>query len=454
MWRFHILRSCGISRCLLLVLSALVCCFASFDSVQAQQQCYLYVGSGGQTFATAEEAGQSELPQGSCNVNVFPQICTSGYVIDSCTSTTTEWSCTGHHTQNANPSSQCSNYYCGTVNGDAYQGAVSAQTCPPNPCTSKSGKSVDTNVTGGSAAAGQTVYDAQGCAMQLSTNPVNVIGCGGQCQVATATYTGAQDVSGTPSAGSGSDCMSSGGSTFCSEDQNGKNCGTINGDEVCPASIPPGTCVSYASGGVACTMAPGANTASSPPAPNDGTTGTPATPTAQVSAPGSGSNSSSEITTDYYSSSSVAGSSTAVSSSSTGVNVGNGGSGSGSMGSGSGGSAPNAADGDCGATGVSCSGSVPPSGWSGDCSDWDTCFQTFYSAVGQAPIVQGAVAIETAWPAGSCDIGGVTLSTFDNRSFDYGATACQVWNDYIATPLSVILLACWAVVGIFIVLSA
>lgn len=83
----------------------------------------------------------------------------------------------------------------------------------------------------------------------------------------------------------------------------------------------------------------------------------------------------------------------------------------------------------------------------------NTCFQTFYTAVGQAPLIQGAVAIESAWPGGSCDVGTVTLATF-SKTFDYGSTACQVWNNYIATPLSLILLAVWAVAGVFIVLSA
>jgi hypothetical protein len=76
----------------------------------------------------------------------------------------------------------------------------------------------------------------------------------------------------------------------------------------------------------------------------------------------------------------------------------------------------------------------------------NTCFRAFYTAVGQAPIVQGAVAIETAWSAGTCDIGSVTLSTF-SRAFDYGTTACEVWNNYIATPLSAVLLAVWACIG-------
>jgi hypothetical protein len=92
--------------------------------------------------------------------------------------------------------------------------------------------------------------------------------------------------------------------------------------------------------------------------------------------------------------------------------------------------------------------------WNGDCIDFNTCFQSFYGSVGQAPIISGAVAIEQAWPAGSCDIGSVSMETFGGKSFDYGATACMVWNNYISTPLSAILLAVYACIGIFIVLSA
>jgi uncharacterized membrane protein len=74
--------------------------------------------------------------------------------------------------------------------------------------------------------------------------------------------------------------------------------------------------------------------------------------------------------------------------------------------------------------------------------------------VAGAPILAGAAAIETSWPAGSCDIGSVTLATFGGATFNYGTQACAVWTSYIETPLTAIMLIVWAVAGVFIVLSA
>lgn len=71
-----------------------------------------------------------------------------------------------------------------------------------------------------------------------------------------------------------------------------------------------------------------------------------------------------------------------------------------------------------------------------------------------APIVQGATAIEEAWPAGTCDIGSVSLATFGGQSFNFGTQACLVWTNYIEVPLSAILLVVYAVAGVFIILSA
>lgn len=119
------------------------------------------------------------------------------------------------------------------------------------------------------------------------------------------------------------------------------------------------------------------------------------------------------------------------------------------------GNSPNAANGDCGASGVTCSTSVTPGyNFSGDCASYAACIETFYGAIQSAPIVQGATAIEEAWPAGTCDIGSVSLATFGGQSFNFGTQACLVWTNYIEVPLSAILLVVYAVAGVFIILSA
>lgn len=89
-----------------------------------------------------------------------------------------------------------------------------------------------------------------------------------------------------------------------------------------------------------------------------------------------------------------------------------------------------------------------------DCASYAACIETFYGAIQSAPIVQGATAIEEAWPAGTCDIGSVSLATFGGQSFNFGTQACLVWTNYIEVPLSAILLVVYAVAGVFIILSA
>lgn len=121
----------------------------------------------------------------------------------------------------------------------------------------------------------------------------------------------------------GGSCVSSGGKTTCLDTSSGKNCGTFNGDQVCPASIPPGTCQSFASGGVACTGSPaGSKTIATPPAPNSGTSGTPAVPDGHVDTTLGG---LVVNTTNYYSATTVAVSTAVTVTAPGGANVGNGG---------------------------------------------------------------------------------------------------------------------------------
>ena len=447
MWRFPTLRSFGIWRFFLRVCWVVACAFVASEVV-AQSQCstYVWADANNTTTGTASSVCSSmNVTTGGTTQNTY--VPSSG-VPEQPPNASATGSCDDNYTYISNCQSNCS----GTLPNNTGLHAVLAKAnsqCS-NPCSAKAGQ---TAFVGGASPASGAVCDGQ-CEVQTS-QPTMTIRLGGSNSGPTiyeSTYDGNQcsnatsgeAVTPTPQ------CVSGAGGEVCSEGASQPNCGTVNGDQVCVASIPPGTCQSFASGGVACTAVGSSYTAvQTPPAPNNGTAGTVAKPTASVTAAPGGVTE----TTDYYGGSVVSSSATTVVASPGGANVGNGGTSSTGSGSGTVSVTPNAANGDCGASGVSCSGSVPGSSWGGDCSDWNTCFQTFYTAVGQAPIVQGAVAIETAWPAGSCDIGSVHMSTF-NQSFDYGATACQVWNNYIATPLSAVLLAVWACIGIFIVLSA
>jgi len=209
-------------------------------------------------------------------------------------------------------------------------GAVSVA-CSPGPCTSKAGLAVDTVVPGGARSAGVSMCGADGCSVTMADHAINIIGrCpGGTCTIQEAKYTGDSCVpptDGTNTAQSGS-CVNTSSGVVCTEQSKGKNCGTVNGDEVCVDSAAPGACVSYASGAVAC-VSKSDGSVPTPPSPNNGMNGVPAPPSVQVS------NQSNSAVTNYYTSNVVNGSSAPVVTSGQASSSGSSGSGSSSSGGG------------------------------------------------------------------------------------------------------------------------
>jgi hypothetical protein len=296
-----------------------------------------------------------------------------------------------------------------------------------------------------------------GCSVQYEGDGTNVTGGPGDKGIwgfrATGQACGQSAGSALPDrSSSNQDCTvsSASGTLYCNEGPQGHNCGTFNGDLVCVDTISPGTCVSYASGGAACVAAAGSGPPATPPAPNSGSPGTVATASGAVS--------TSSQSVYYYSASTVASSTTQTQTTSPiqPQPIGSQGlvAGGGSSSSSSSGGSSSSGSGDCAADGSNCSPGLPSNSWANDCTSTTTCFEGFYTAVQAAPILQGASAIESAWPAGSCDIGSVQLATFGGASFNYGSTACQVFSQYIAPPLSAIMLAVWAVLGVMIILTA
>lgn len=263
---------------------------------------------------------------------------------------------------------------------------------------------------------------------------------------AEATATGNQCTSSEPQAVESS-CTAANGSVDCVEaatasptNTSGKNCGTFNGDEVCIGSIPPGTCVSYESGGVACVAASGSSTVQSPPAPDNGTPGTPATPTGTVTQ----GNGSSQTSASYYSSTVVAASSAPTQTNPGGQNTGNGG----TKGTGAGAGGTNAANGDCGASGVNCAGdgTLPTLGSVNSIATTSSGYATALSSV---PIVAAVSAISASVPDGSCPT--ATFSVL-GRSYTLDEQ-CTLWGS-VASVVSACMLALYAILGVKILLSA
>lgn len=187
--------------------------------------------------------------------------------------------------------------------------------------------------TGSICASDGCLYSASSPTFIINSPPgthymTNTVSQGETCSSSAAT-TPTSPVTGTP-AGPNACQQGASGVLACEVMAAGQDCGTFNGDEVCVTAVPDNSCVAYASGGVAC--AADAAPAPAGPAPNNGTAGTAATPTGQVSL--------GSVTVNYYSSSVVSTSSTGP----TTVNANNGGapigtgssSGSGSSGTGTG----------------------------------------------------------------------------------------------------------------------
>lgn len=339
--------------------------------------------------------------------------------------------------------SQSCTYSGGQFPGGRWTDSVSTQTtqgaCPTNPCTAKAGQPA---FVGGASAPG-SVCDGQ-CQVETPQPALVVSGGGSSGKVYESTYSGntcsgataGVSVSPTPQ------CVAGSGENACAE-QVGKNCGTFNGDEVCPASIPPGTCVSFASGGVACTAAAGSSTVPSPPGPNNGTAGQAAQPSGQVAASSGGA----PTVTNYYGSSVVNNSSSGVPNTPGGQNVGNAGLGLSTSTSG-GGSQPNAANGDCGAAGVNCAGdSTVPTLPTEPTIAQST--QTYTNGLAQVPIVAAVSNIAASVPAGVCPT--ATISVFGH---DFVMDAqCTMW-DQLSPLLSLCFLAMWTFIGVRIVMTA
>jgi len=479
MWQSRTLRSFGISAFLWPVLWALCCALGSSSAGAATSEHWTATGCNAGTgcpyttapYASPNAAGQDVLAYLNANCAVEAGVCN---VAAGCTaahpcsfSQGSGWVFATFPTFGSSATITFSGGASGSL-GITF--AVIGNTTPGACAAAGTSEDIYTQagITGSVCGSDGCLYAAGPSTFIVNSPPgthylQTVVSQGNNCAVSAATVP-TQSVSPGTTAAAGACQQGSTGVTACDEQpQVGPGCGSFNGDQVCVQSVPSGSCVAYASGGVACVSTAAAEPGG--PAPNNGTPNVAATPAGQVTY-----NSS---TVNYYTSSqntsSTAAATTVSANNPAAVGM------SGSSGSGGGGSgtvavssvggtvsvagtvavAPNAANGDCGASGVNCTGaSLTGTSWSGDCADFTACLEGFYTSVSAAPILSGATAIESSWPAGSCDIGSVSLATFNGQSFNYGTQACAVWTNYIQAPLTAILLVVYAVAGVFLVLSA
>lgn len=446
----------------------LLCCFAV--TVQAQQVCRQWRmnnanGDSGWV-SDAQAAMDAWAAQcragGSCHTN-----CSTGPLAPA--GKDNEYRVTlGTTAVFPNYISQQSSWECATGNPTGWTSITGLSTrqdpsgCPTCPAAGTRRGSIQIDP----ASPGDTVCGNDGCVYTVDESPAiktelnggagSIIGvrATGQACAATEPATGAPE-------GEPGECVEGGGTMACLDKDAppGQGCGYFNGDYVCTGHVPDDSCVSFASGGVACT-------ADSPDAPK-GADGEPLEPTGSVS--------NGPSTVDYFDPATVAGATTPATTrpgqggSASGA-PGRDGSGASGTGSGSGGSTtincPEGATTPCVNNGTINSGSGAGGAGDGDgeceaeegCSnpeleevcEFGECAQSFYNRIKAAPLVAGVLEAGAAMPAGSCP--NWSLAAFES-DYSLSAPMCEIW-DQVSPLLSAVFLVIWGWVATRIVLSA
>lgn len=349
-----------------------------------------------------------------------------------------------------------------TVTANFFASSASGSSCPAPPVCSSSVPSMDvlSAVASSSGSGSSGGFCVAGCEFaSVAAGIVMTVGASNQRLNGRAVPTGlACGATGTKAGGdvpaSAASCTTTGGATACVDSVNSRGTfsvvPTATPDAIVPATpSQPDSCVSYASGAVACN----ANAAiTSPPAPSSPTSaGLPAVPSATVVGPNGA-----EV---YFTAAQVAASkgstNTATSSSNPGAPAG---ATTAVLGTGSAsGTGTNPSDCDTSNNASACTGTLPSVG-APECSSYGSCLAAFYTEVQSAPVFESLSAITAALPSGACPSETVTLTTFSQApgggTFDYGTPMCNLWTNSAVPVLAAVMLMFWSLVGIFIVLSS
>lgn len=309
--------------------------------------------------------------------------------------------------------------------------------CPP------AGTTRSSIIEGDPAEVGVDVCGSDGCAYTIASPPVNILLMGGYGRVASVKSKGHACATRPETADDevveNRECVDGAGNIACldAEAPPGEGCGWFNGDYVCTGHVPDGSCVAFASGGVACTV----GAASGPTDSN----GDPAEPLGTVS--------NGVKTVNYYDSVTVNNSSTTVQ-----TRPGQGGSAigapgrdgsGGGIGSG-GGSGDGTGDGDVCPSG-DCSGVGGP-GLEEVCTIAE-CTQTFLNRVRNAPLLAAIANAGSSVPEGTCPSISINFGIYADDSYSLTEPMCEIY-DQLAVFISPLFLLLWAWIGTRIVVSA
>lgn len=323
--------------------------------------------------------------------------------------------------------------YPGGTSGTATQNKTPASRLNPDGCP-ECPASGTTAIAGGLASTSGGTFCMNKCKYKtpVSTLIISGLGAAGNMMMAESTGEACAQSTESSTPTDTAECMSVAGVGYvCAEPSEGKDCGSVNGDLVCVTEIQNG-CVGYGSGASACT-----STSATPPKPDNGTPGDPATPTTNFTY--------GSTTINYYNSSIVNNSSTGATNTGT---VGGEATETGNT-SGGGGGSGEEGEGEC-MPGEECAGDLPAQGSAGECDDFTACFSSFLGRVQGAPILEAVNGVSAAFPTGACP--AWNLEAF-GETYALSAPMCEIWDE-AAPILSAAFLFIWGWVATRIFLSA
>jgi len=321
--------------------------------------------------------------------------------------------------------------------------------CPPDPCE----YTLALNDLGGTVRNGSGSTEGTFCAdtlqgsetiMSCRVKVAGVVARSGDNWAAQVQWLGESCGGGDTASGDDTapNCASTSSGMFCAS-KSKPNCGTVNGQAVCLDKVPEGTCEFLADGGMVCAAG-----ASTPPAPSDGM-GDPATPDGSL---GYVDPAGDSYEFNYYTSTTVSGSSTGASGAQPGTSAGGG-----LTGGGDEGEESNAEGADPGAIcdGTDCYGQAPAEDV--DCvADIGACVGGIVSGAWASmttgiPLLGFVSGLYEAFDEGG-ECPSAPLTIFDEE-YDVMASACSV-IDGSAALLALVFQIGWGLVGLRIMLKA
>lgn len=239
-------------------------------------------------------------------------------------------------------------------------------------------------------------------------------------------------------------CQEVGDGTYCASPEGDGDCGYMNDTYICLQNIQENECKALGDGGRVCHE----NARTTPPVPDNGTAGHPATPDGEIQHETPAPNGGPPIINNYhyYNGGTVAGSVRDPGTTGAADNGGSPGSQAGADGNGDGDD-----PGDPGAcVGAGCGATVPELE---DVGTMTSAFQGFWDDLQAVPLVQAITDIAPTFGAGSCPTWSDAISVFGQTWELNFSNICDLWGDF-APVLTTVCLVFFGLIAVRILMSA